>query len=235
MTYGLAGILTEAGLMADVREQTLRMINTVAVMFERSTAALFGDADPTAVREAVLEMDRQVDTAQQEVRRGLVIHLSVNPKDDAECCLALIVVAKDAERAGDYCKNLVEVAGLASEPVGVTKYGPPLREMCAEVRRLFAPVRTALAAPEMALVRLVVTRASDIRARCNSLIREVANDTELNENQAVCVALSFRGCRRISAHLANIVSAAAGPIYGLGETADVLEGCSSPHTEAAVQ
>jgi len=234
MTHGPVGCQTKAGLLTDVRELALRMINTVAVMFDRTTDALVGDADAAEAHEAVQEMDRQVDRAQQELRRGLVFHMGVNPQDDAECCLALMVVAKDAERAGDYCKNLVEVANLAHGPLGATAYGPVLREMCSEVSRLFAPARSALAAPEMALVRLVTTRASDIRTRCTELIQDIANDTGLNENQAVCTALAFRGCRRISAHLANVVSAVAGPIYGLGETTDVFDACNSPRGEVSM-
>ena len=220
--------------MSEVRELSMRMINTVSVMFDRTTEALFGEMDAAEVHEAVLEMDRQVDGAQQEVRRGLAFHMGVNPKGDAERCLALMVVAKDAERAGDYCKNLVELTVLAHEPLGATPYGPILRDMCSQVSQLFAPARSALAAPQMALVRLVVGRASDIRERCTSLIREIANNAGLNENAAVCVALAFRGCRRISAHLANIVSAVAGPIYGLGETADVFDACNSPRGEVSM-
>jgi phosphate transport system protein len=217
---------SQAEILTEVRRQSLRMINTVAVMFDRAVNAVFGEVDAITARDAVLEMDRQVDRTQREIRRGLVLYLGGQPKSDAECCLALMVVAKDAERAGDYCKNLLELATLAHGALGDTSYGPVLREMCDEVSRLFAPVRSALTTPEMALVRLVVARAADIRTRCTTIIRNVANDTGLTENHAVCVALAFRGCRRISAHLANIVSAAAGPVYGLGETADVLDACA---------
>ena len=206
---------------ADLFEQALArvvgMLDTVEVMFARAVDSLADNSKLAGARQTVFEMDKSVDAAQRQIRRDLVVHLTAEPTHDAVGCLMLMVIAKDAERAGDYCKNLAELTELTQGPFGATKYGATLRETFADVKKLFAPTRTALGESDLGLVRRVVTQTSDISTRCSSVIQIIARDGELTENQAVCLALAFRGCRRISAHLANIASTAAGPPFGIAD------------------
>ena len=61
------------------------------------------------VRTPLYERDVAVNELERSIRRKVLRHLTVNPGHDVAICLALMSVAKDAERIGDYCKNVFEV------------------------------------------------------------------------------------------------------------------------------
>ena len=52
-------------------------------------------------------------------------------------------VAKDAERIGDYCKNVFEVGRFYDEDFNVPSYHDPLETIRADVEALFRLVRDA--------------------------------------------------------------------------------------------
>jgi len=220
MVSGTAEVEVRSGFLAEASGRAHEMLDTVEAMFDRAVDAVCRATDSAEARETVFKMDAGVDAAQRDIRRALVMHLTANPIGNPAACLALMVVAKDAERAGDYCKNLAELTELAHGPLSDGKYGKRLLETFSDVKRLFAPVRAVLEDPSTTLIRLLTIRASDLEERCSWQVRQIANDGSLSENEAVCLALAFRGCRRISAHLSNTACAAAGLLCGI-DTADL--------------
>lgn len=218
-------------LFERTRDRFFVMLDTVEDMFGRAVGLLSESNDKSQRYGVVYEMDRRVDAGQQQLRRDLVLHLAVNPRGDAGACLVLMVAAKDAERIGDYCKNLIELTDLIHGSIITTKYGAALRGMFAEVGTLFGPTKKGFANLDQALAERIRARAADIEMRCSAMIQTLANDAELSENHAVCLALAFRGCKRISAHLANIVSAAGGLFQAVPE----FHGESAEDCEPVVQ
>jgi phosphate transport system protein len=57
------------------------------------------------VKDSIYTRDQSVNELERSIRRKILRHLTIHPGDDVAACLALMSVAKDAERIGDYCKK----------------------------------------------------------------------------------------------------------------------------------
>lgn len=200
-------------LLKQALDDFLTMIDNVEVMFRCSTEALFGERKVADARETIYKTDIKVNITEREIRKRLVEHLAVNPRGDAPACLILMSVSKDIERAGDYCKNLLEVAGMLHAPVAESTYADDLREMTDKVAVAFQATRKAFAEDDQVVGHEVIVEETQIAKRSDTMVEKVADDEELNANQAVCLALAFRFLKRINAHLGNVASSVVMPLH----------------------
>jgi phosphate uptake regulator len=191
----------------------LKMIDKVEGMFRCSTEALFGARKLADARETVYHTDIKVNKRERKIRKELVEHLSVNPRGDAPACLILMSVIKDMERAGDYCKNLLEVAGMLKTPAMETKYADDLREMADLVAASFAQTRRAFAEEDHTIANDVIVEERNLAKASDAMVEKIANDDDLDANQAVCLALGFRFLKRVNAHLGNVASTVVMPLH----------------------
>ncbi len=207
----------EVDVLDRARDELLGMLDTVEEMFALSVRLVCNTGRSAEERDLVFETDAQVDRGQRQLRRDIVAHLAANWSGDAVMCLVLMVAAKDTERIGDYCKNLAELVDLAEKPLGGAAHGAALPEVFAAVARLFGPTKRVCRSADAALAEQVRAKSANIEERCSRMIHLIARDPKLGENQAVCLALALRACKRISAHLANVA-------YTVTELADCANG-----------
>ncbi|MFW6158766.1 MAG: PhoU domain-containing protein [Planctomycetota bacterium] len=200
-------------LLKESFEQFLSMIDMVEQMFRCSTDALFGARKCANARGTLFKTDISVNKTERHIRKNLVEHLAVNPRADAPACLILMSASKDVERAGDYCKNLLEVADMLKTPAMETAYGEDLREMADLVTAGFAKTRTAFAEENHTVAHNVIVEETQIAKRSDAMVEKVANDESLDANQAVCLALAFRFLKRVNAHLGNVASSVVMPLH----------------------
>ena len=200
-------------LVKQALENFLSMIDLVESTFNAATDALLGKVKAADAREMIYKTDIKVNKTERDIRKDLVKHLAVNPRGDAPACLILMSASKDAERAGDYCKNLLEVAEMLNDPVESLKYADVLREMIGQVRVAFGKTRTAFAEDDQTLGHEVIVEEIQIAKQGDNMIEKIANDSSLNVNQAVCLALAFRFLKRVNAHLGNIASSVVMPLH----------------------
>jgi phosphate uptake regulator len=191
----------------------LKMIDKVEGMFRCSTEALFGARKLADARETIYHTDIKVNKRERKIRKELVEHLSVNPRGDAPACLILMSVSKDMERAGDYCKNLLEVAGMLKTPAMETKYADDLREMADLVTASFTQTRRAFAEEDHTVANEVIVEERTLAKASDAMVEKIANDDDLDANQAVCLALGFRFLKRVNAHLGNVASTVIMPLH----------------------
>jgi phosphate uptake regulator len=201
------------GLLKRALHNFLEMIDLVESMYRCSTEVLFGARKLPDARETIYKTDIEVNKRERRLRKELVEHLAVNPRGDAPACLVLMSVAKDAERAGDYCKNLLEVAGMLRSPAMDTKYADDLREMADLVAATFRQTRTAFAQENQTLGHEIIVEETKIAKRSDTMVEKIANDPDLDANQAVCLALAFRFLKRVNAHLGNVASSVVMPLH----------------------
>jgi hypothetical protein len=104
----------------------------------RDAQAVGGDARPLARGAArqppvsldLEELDDVIDEAERRVRRTILQHLAVNPKQDLVASLVLVSMVQDAERIGDFARGLVELMKMARSP----RQGPFADELRAPPR-----------------------------------------------------------------------------------------------------
>lgn len=93
----------------------------------------------------VLEVDLQhmddvVDESERMIRRTILEHLSVNPRQDLVASLILVSMVQDAERIGDFARGLAEVAMMAGSP-RESPWTDELRGVAAKITPLFGYCR----------------------------------------------------------------------------------------------
>lgn len=192
------------------------MLDHAAWMFVRANEVLRRTAPAEDVQESIYRRDRSINDLLRSIRRKIVRHLTVSPGADAAAGLALMSVAKDAERIGDYCKNVFEVGRFYREDFNVPRYHEPLEALRVEVEELFGAVGAAFSHSEPSEAKAAITAADAIRDRCDEIIEALlGDDASMETHEAVAYSLLTRHYKRVAAHLANIATAVFGRIEDL--------------------
>lgn len=182
------------------------MLDQASKMLDHALAALL-DNEPLAVD--LRHMDDVVDDGERMVRRTILEHLSVNPRQDLVASLILVSMVQDAERIGDFARGLGELVALARSP-RQGAWADELREVAAQLRPLFGLCKRAFHDGDEAGAARVIAAHREIKPRCIEIAQRIAA-SDLSADMAVVYATGIGILRRISAHLANIASAVVQP------------------------
>jgi phosphate uptake regulator len=85
------------------------MLDDAQWMFGYVHEAMIGREKSPSEREKFYMTDQSINRREQDIRGKILNHLVLNPCDAITECLTFMSVVKDAERLGDYCKNILEV------------------------------------------------------------------------------------------------------------------------------
>ena len=191
------------------------MLDEGVGMFRSVSEVLCGRRELTAdVHDCVYETDRRINHLQRKIRKQLVEHLIVSPGTDVPISLVLMSITKDAERVGDICKNLLEVAEALGGPIGDDPLGARLTELLSEIEDLFVPTVAAFQESDKEVGREAVERSRAIAKECDRAIDELLQ-SDLPSRTAVLYALAARYQKRVALHLSNIASSVVMPLHRL--------------------
>jgi phosphate uptake regulator len=182
------------------------MLEQSAEMLDHSLGVLLENREMTVDLE---ELDDVIDEAERRVRRTILQHLAVNPKQDLVSSLILVSMVQDAERIGDVARGLVELMKMARSP----RQGPfaeQLRALAARLRPLFAACERAFREADVAQAREVISTHRQLRDELKAYREEVAA-SDLTADMAVVYAGAAQILRRVGAHLGNIASTVVQP------------------------
>ena len=192
------------------------MLSAGQWMFGKVRSILEGQIPPQDVREELFTKDQEINELLRSLRLNLVTHLSVNKNADIAACLALMSIAKDAERIGDYCKNLFEVTEHGDLAKGNEKYQSRVAALPGEVEEIFGLVRTAFSESSPKQAKVAIKAADAVRSTCDKIGQDLLEDhAEISTQDAVSLSLQTRYFKRIASHLANIATAVFGRIEEL--------------------
>jgi phosphate transport system protein len=191
----------------------LEMLDHGQWMFIRANEVLRGVASADEVQDSLYRRDQSINELERSIRRKILRHLVINPGEDVPACLALMSVAKDAERIGDYCKNVFEVGRFYKEGFHVAEYHNALEEVRVDTRDLFKVVSDAFRRSDEVVAKQAINTAHSIRRRCDAVIeRLLGDDTETQTHEAVAYSLLARHYKRVAGHLENISTAVLGQL-----------------------
>jgi phosphate uptake regulator len=200
--------------LKEMYEDLIRMIEAGEWMFEKCwDSAVRGSVEPD-VKDEVYRRDVEVNRTERAIRRRIVEHLAVAPGQDVPACLILMSVVKDAERIGDYCKNILEAAEMEVEPVARCGFFGSFREIYGQTRELFGKTRRALSEADVTLGHEVIAEERSVVALCDTLVERLAS-SDLPPRAAVPWALLARCLKRVAAHLGNLASSLVMPLHKL--------------------
>ena len=200
--------------LLQVMEDFKIMLDEAESMFGAVCARLTGGADDPELKERIYRIDKKINDLQKEIRRRIVEHLSLQPTVDVSACLLLMSVVKDAERLGDYAKNLYEVTELLENPIDEALFSQHFDSLDSEIVTLFSQTKDAFIDGDEEKARSTWDYHRRINKTCDKIVADVAK-SDLSVNEAVCLALVARHFKRIVSHLVNIATSVVLPVSNL--------------------
>jgi len=200
--------------LTEVLEEFKKMMEDNKYMFVSVFNALMQGKADSNLKDKVYEVDKKVNLLEKEIRRRIVEHLSLRPSIDVPVSLVLMSVVKDAERVGDYCKNIFEVAELLKNPIRKDQFESIFNSIDKQILDEFEKTQKAFIESDEEVAKEIMYLERGIVKNCDNIVKKLS-ESNLPTNEAVCFALLARYFKRIAAHLANIGSSVILPISDL--------------------
>ena len=195
----------------DVVESTLvQMVLDGREVFETAMDALFGGGKSKETKKEIKSTDREINTAQRDVRRELMVHASLKNTVDLPLVLSYMSTVKDAERIGDYAKNFYDLVKY-----GANFEDAPDREELLSYRQrvsdLLADAAATFAARDVDRARHLIAKADGFLDDYDRHIKAAYRSTGTAAD-AVSRALYFRYLKRVTAHVMNFLTSLVVPV-----------------------
>jgi len=210
MFKNILNIWKEEGFLSKVIKDFKQMLENTEFIFDKATKVWWQRIPAEGVQAEIYSRDRKINEAEQHIRRRLVEHLAINPRQDFPACLVFMSVIKDVERIGDYCKNIFELTHILKSPLddslveSLQGIESQIESGLLEIKEVFLEADTKRASSLM-------QKHGKVASECESIIRSMVKQS-LAVDKAVCYTLLLRYYKRISAHIANIASGVVNPI-----------------------
>jgi len=189
------------------------MLSDTEYLFINAWEALTGPAPIDKIPQPFYDRDIAVNSREREIRRMLVQHLSIYSKPDISGCLAMMSLVKDAERIGDYSKNIFELAVMLQGVVEGMKYLERLSSTQGKIADRFPLLKMAFLESDEKAAKKILKDYAPIKGECNTILSDLLSE-ELSTREAVATSLLSRYLKRINSHMSNIAS---GIIYPLDQ------------------
>ena len=209
--------------MKRVVEKFGEMISDDEYLFTCAWEVFMGQAVIDQIKQPFYDKDISVNNGEREIRRMLVEHLSLHPRHDISGSLVMMSLVKDAERIGDYSKNIFEVGIMLEGKVKEMKYLERLASLHRKIADRFPQLKMAFLESDANIAGEILKGYAPIKGECNNILRDLFSE-QLSTREAVATALLSRYLKRINSHMSNIAS---GIIYPLDQIdfvrGDILE------------
>jgi phosphate uptake regulator len=200
--------------LTQVIDEFGNMLNDAEGMFRSVCNKLLKNEEQPGLEEKIYEVDKKVNLLEKDIRKRIVEHLALQPSVDVPTCLLLMSVVKDAERLGDYSKNLFQVTKFLEKPIDKSRFSNLFENMDEQILTLFVATKEAFIESDEAKANLSWEYERKIVKGCDRIIEKLAK-SNLSVNEAVCFTLIARYFKRLAAHLANIATSVILPISDL--------------------
>ena len=178
-------------------------------IFMTASDALFGGGKSKETKRDVRSTDREINEAQAAVRRALMVHAAVN-SSDLPLVLQYASIVKDAERVGDYAKNLYDLVrygadfDTAADRDELIRYRDAVGNLILEAAAIFEATNTERA-------QALINKADDFLDQYDAHVKAMFT-TDLSSQDAVARALYYRFLKRTTAHVMNVLTSLVQPL-----------------------
>jgi len=202
------------GLMKQALELTETMFKLVSKNFDIAAEELIENLD---IRRANIYLtDQKINECEREVRRKVLEHLTINPRQDLSSSLILITVVKDLERIGDYVKNIVELAYHYPKKLPKNSYSSQLIGISGEMSVVLKESLNVFSQADVEKAKEYYRFYRKVTEKTDSMTIHLLEEKKLNIREGVVYALFARYLKRIAAHLANILTTIINPFHLVG-------------------
>lgn len=200
--------------MKEASAQFSQMLLLVRSMIQRASRIYWGEHVTLEELKQFYARDDEVNRLQRSVRKQVIEHLRATTASNVSYGLLLMSLVKDAERLGDYAKNLAETHQLTGRGAGDLVELPviaPLREIADFVEQLAADACDAYSQSDRARAEQLAKEGKQVCRRCDQLLCEVAQ-SPITAADAVDLTLAIRYYKRLAGHLLNLLSSLLVPL-----------------------
>ena len=178
-------------------------------IFDAASNALLGGTDPAVIQDDLWATDKRINHTERKIRRKIVIHGAIHGARELPICLTMMSIVKDAERIGDYGKNIFDVA---KEGVPIPEpHHADLVDLKDTISRLLVKARNIYSSQNEDDARAFLTEADQLQTRCDDRLSELLK-SEASGAGLAASALTYRFFKRVVAHLLNVITSIVVPI-----------------------
>ena len=193
-----------------------QMLDAGRHAFDTAANAFLGGTDLEVIREDLFKTDKRINRAERQIRRELVVHASIHGATEFPPCLVLMSIVKDAERIGDYSKNLFDLAKLAPHAPG-GPHGEDLTGLKDQVVVLLTACHQVIDDNQKEEAKEVIRAAQRIEDHCDEKVRGLIEGAG-EPAMAPTYVLAYRYFKRVASHVRNIASSVVQPVHKLDFT-----------------
>lgn len=200
--------------LEEIESLIVQMLQDDRHTFDLAINALMGGTAAKVVGKEVRKSDKRVNRAEREVRRRLIVHAAVaGERVDLTRVLIAMSIVKDAERIGDQCKNIWDLAdaGIDFSEAQDLKWLISMRDQTsryvAESSRIYQERDTEAA-------HQLISEMDAAQDRFDECVMAQLRSTEAAV-EAVPRALLCRYLKRITSHLMNVLTSLVMPLERL--------------------
>jgi len=217
MLRELGNLWKDGTIMRTVVKTVAQMVVDAECVYTRAWDVCAGVEDAAvAVEDAVREHDRAVNRNEREIRRMVVEHLAINPGKDAAGCLAMVLMAKDAERMGDHAKNIFELGQrVGDKPIREMIFYARLNGLRAEIGAQLPKLRQAILASDETLARELLESYRRLKRVCGKLLDDLYSSDQVTVPEAITTAMLLRNLKRVNSNVGNIASGVIFPLQNI--------------------
>jgi phosphate uptake regulator len=193
-------------------EKISEMLELAEKMYTYTTGVIISGAEDDDPQAMIYNRDKRINKLERKIRRRVVSRLSITSGGaDIPTALIFMNVVKDAERLGDYVKNLHEVRAMMPAEPDRNRYREHLAEPSSAITDIFAKTRRAFAESDGELAGEIIKHARAEGRAYEQAIRTITT-SDLPTQDAVCIVLILRFFKRLVAHMSNIATTVVMPI-----------------------
>jgi phosphate uptake regulator len=204
----LSHLGSDAGGLRTITSKFAQMLEDGRHVFDLAANGLLGGIEPDVIREDLFRTDARINATEQEIRRALVVHGSVHGATHVSEMLVMMSLVKDAERIGDYGKNLFDLVAAGSTLVDDAER-QRLVVLKDRVSKQLVRARNIYDKQDQPSALGFLREADELEDECDASIHRLLGREDVNAAGAV---LTYRYFKRVTSHAANIVSSLVMPV-----------------------
>ena len=213
--------LTKGPVLEDAFDKAGEMHERSAALFEKSFEVAMGQEELS--KKELKEMDIKINKLMRAIRRDIYQYLSVASKPNVNASLILTSIVIDYERIGDISANIAEINDIYGICICKSKYAEDLTEIKEMITKLFKMTVRAFDKEDEEGAKAAIELHDRIKKKHSQLIQKMIEQNEIDNNEAIAVAMMGYYFRRINAHLSNIDTTVLLPFPSMGFASKLLD------------
>ncbi|MBT6491693.1 MAG: hypothetical protein HOK97_18130 [Deltaproteobacteria bacterium] len=204
-------VLSDNNPVEPMTQELMQMLEITKEMSSLVHEHVFDQDFGVDQRAAIYKLDIKVNKLERSIRKRVITHLSIS-HDHVSYCLLLMSLIKDAERVGDYLKNISEVPELGGAEIPDGPLKTELQEIIDLAVEMLKTTPDILATEDTERATDLLQVGRNTGKRCDVLLVELAK-SDLTAAQTTSMVLLTRFHKRLGAHLLNILSSVVMPLH----------------------